>query len=142
MVKEFITGIIINHKKFLDFKLLEKIRGKINSWSLVCSNSGFYTREMNYALQQLAAKFPDCIIKNYLVDIADVSNWSELQSELQIWVDMHYTYLSRKWRSEEHNVISQPLEIYTGKKAFLNIPLFVNHPFRRFRRRSRRRTNY
>ena len=113
LIKEFNEGVIINGRKYLNFKLLEKIRGKINSWTIVCSNSGFYTREMNYALATLAARFPDCIIKNYLVRADEVSNLDELQSEFQIWVDMHYTYLTRKWRKQSHHVITKPLEIYT-----------------------------
>ena len=127
LIKEFNAGVILNGKKYYNFKLLEKIRGKINSWSLVCSNSGFYTREMNYALAQLAARFPDHIIKNYLIAADEVSNAQELQDELQIWVDLHYTYLTRKWRNQSHKVITKPLEIYTDASgAGLGAAQFVN----------------
>lgn len=127
LIAEFKQGVQINGIKYYNFKLLEKIRGKINSWSLVCSNSGFYTREMNYALAVLAARFPDHIIKNYLVKADEVSNIHELEDELQIWVDLHYTYLTRKWRKQSHNVITKPLEIYTDASgAGLGAAQFVN----------------
>ena len=127
LVLEFNAGVTINNLKFYNFKILEKIRGKINSWTLVCSNSGFYTREMNYALATHAAKFPDYIIKNYMVRADEISNLVELKQEFQIWVDLHYTYLTRKWRKQSHNVIRKPLEIYTDASgAGLGAAQYVN----------------
>ena len=67
---------------------------------------------MNEALKNHAAKFPDCIIQDYLVSIHEIPNFKELKIELKVWTDLHYTYLSRKWLDESHKLLEK-IEIYT-----------------------------
>ena len=40
MIRKFKEGVFIHGVKYYDMKLLEKIRGKIMSWMLVCENWG------------------------------------------------------------------------------------------------------
>ena len=113
MIKKFKEGLVIHGVRYYDMKLLEKIRGKIMSWMLVCENWGFFTREMNYTLKIHMARFEGPRAETELMTMADVNNLDELFDELDIWVNLDYVHLSRPFKKETH-ITSGPLsELYT-----------------------------
>ena len=112
-ILEFLRGINIGGIRHMNMKLLEKIRGRIISWMLVCENWGFFTREMNHALKKHMARFAGPRAETDLMPMSEIENLSELIHELHLWRDMEYVHLTRKWRPDTHVQLSVPKEIYT-----------------------------
>ena len=113
LIDEFKRGMVIHGVKYYNMKLLEKIRGKIMSWILVCENWGFFTREMNHTLKLHMARFEGPRAETELMTEAEIENLDELFDELDIWVTMDYVHLTRPWKKEDHVTMESPSEMYT-----------------------------
>ena len=109
---------IAKKTKKCDMKLLEKIRGRIISWCLVCVNYGFFTRELNLAIKNHYARFDGPIATDNIMDLDDVINFQELEGELLLWQRLDYVKLTRKWISDVHHNFNEYEEIYTDASGF------------------------
>ena len=112
-IEEFVRGMTIGGIRYFNMKILEKIRGRIMSWMLVCENWGFYTREMNHAIKIHMARFAGPRAETDLMPMIQIDNLSELIDELYLWRDIDYVSLTRKWRSAAHVQLGPLKEIYT-----------------------------
>ena len=101
-IELFIKGLTIHGQRFMNMKLLERIRGRIISWMLVCENWGFFTREMNHTLKIHMARFEGPRAETDLMLLDNIDNYDELVEELTIWTEARYVDLVRKWRSDDH----------------------------------------
>lgn len=97
----------------VNMHLLEQIRGKIISWCLVALNFGFYTREMNEAIKKHYARFEGPRAEDSLMWRSELDNYDELIAELDLWCELEYVSLTRKWLPDEHHYLDLPLELYT-----------------------------
>ena len=112
-IGQFVSGLSIGGIRYFNMKLLEKIRGRIMSWMLVCENWGFFTREMNHTLKKHMARFTGPRAETELMPMSEIDNLSELIEELHLWRDIDYVSLTRKWRPAEHVQLESFKEIYT-----------------------------
>ena len=112
-ISHFKAGLTIGGVQYYNMKELERIRGKIISWILVCENWGFYTREMNYTLKLHMARFKGPRAETELMLATEIDNLDELFEELDIWVNVDYVHLTRPWKTEEHVTIGPLRNIYT-----------------------------
>ena len=112
LILDFKRGLRVHGIMNLNMKLLEIVRGKIMSWMLVCENWGFYTREMNYALQQHMARFAGPRAETELMPYEEITNVHELFDELDIWMNLDYVKLTRPWKTEDH-ITLDTRQVYT-----------------------------
>ena len=115
-IEKFIKQAVKTGK--CDMKLLERIRGRINSWCLVCVNYGFFTRELNLAIKEHYARFEGPIATENLMDQDQISNFDYLVAELRLWQRLNYVKLTRKWISDQHVNFNEFEEIYTDASGF------------------------
>ena len=115
MIKRFIKSARKTGK--CDMKLLERIRGRIISWCLVCTNFGFHTREMNFAIKKHYSRFDGPIATMSNMDLKYVINFEYLVKELETWQELEYVSLTRKWGMEDHRYL-QEHELYTDASGF------------------------
>ena len=121
LVRKFKDGVNTRGRKptdldedyYLNMNLLEQIRGKIISWCLVATNFGFFTREMNEAIKQHYARFDGPRAEDVLMRRSELKNYEELIRELDLWCQLEYVSLTRKWIPSEHTYLDIPDELYT-----------------------------
>ena len=104
-----------------DGKMLERLRGKIVSWLLVCPTLGLYTTEMDRMICWLNGEgtyvIPSCQMKIY-----------EVEKELRRWQTLHGVEKTRQLYKPSHEVMVLPVyELYTdasGKHNFKRIKFY------------------
>ena len=105
LMQEFYEG------RNFDIKLLEKIRGKLTSWLLVCPNMQLFLREQNAVIAE-AYK-------------TGVFTWTEemlsrfrVFEELMVWKDLRLVSLKRFWSKETPVSLSVDVNMYTDASNF------------------------
>ena len=115
LVKEFKRKRVKNSvgQPCINAHLLERIRGRIISWCLVCLNFGFHTREMNEVIKKHYARFPGPRALDELMPMTLLPSYELLINELDLWCELEYVSLTRPWISEKHGYLELPEELYT-----------------------------
>lgn len=107
-----------------DGKQLERLRGKIISWLLVCPHLGLYTTEMDKMISWLNER------STYVIPASQLKVF-EIEKELRRWQTLKGVEKTRKLYKPSHEVMVLPVkELYTdasGTLINLNTQNYVIH---------------
>ena len=94
-----------------DIKLLEKIRGKLTSWLLVCPNMRLFLREQNKVIAE-------CYKTGVFTLTEEMMAKYRVFEELAIWKDLRLVKLKRFWSKEPPVDIKVDINIYSDASNF------------------------